>query len=84
MMSQIEKGDRVNVFFDRGEPEYNVQVMEFPAGFGDSWQLVRLDGTVVYVQTFTKMVRILSLEPEKRRGPVEEVMTPLSEKGEGK
>ena len=58
MTEKIEIGDRVNVFFDRVDGEFNALVLGYPAGPGDCWRLKRLDDTVVQVQTYAKMVRV--------------------------
>ena len=51
----IQEGDRVNVFFERVEAEYDAEVIGIPCATGDSWKLKRRDGNIVYVQNFSKM-----------------------------
>lgn len=74
MSETINIGDRVSVFFERCEAEINVKVVNIPGGTGDSWALQRMDGTLVYVQTFSKIVRTLEIkEPagvERKKGPI--------------
>lgn len=63
----INIGDRVTVYFERVEAEYNCEIVRIPVRPHDSWELKRLDGTVVYVQNYAKMIRsnpIISKKPE--------------------
>ena len=53
----IQIGDRVDIFWDQITPEMDVRVVGLPYNTGDSWVVERLDGTIVYVQLFGKMVR---------------------------
>ena len=53
----IKKGDFVNVFFESVEHEFGIKVLYVPSATGDSWHLERKDGTIVYIQTFTKMIK---------------------------
>jgi len=52
----INVGDRVTVYFERVEAEYNVEIVRIPLRPHDSWELKRLDGVTVYVQQYSKMV----------------------------
>lgn len=53
----IEIGDIVDVHFENVEYEFNVRVLGKPQATGDCWNFMREDGTDVYVQTFSKIVK---------------------------
>lgn len=75
MSDLINVGDRVNVFFDgRVEPEMNVEVLGIPDSAKDSWRLKRMGGGLVYVQTFSKMVKTLESPAKKSKPAV--IMSP--------
>ena len=57
MIPKIEEGDIVDVYFEHIEGEFNVKVLYTPCVTGDSWRFQREDGTVVCVNSFSKMVR---------------------------
>jgi len=56
--NRIDIGDRVNVYFSVSGYELDLEVTGCPGDTGDSWKLIRNDGTVVYVQFFEKMIKI--------------------------
>lgn len=58
-MERIEAGDIVDVYFEYTEPELHVTVLYTPQATGDAFSLRRDDGTIVGVQTYTKMVRLV-------------------------
>ena len=58
MEYKIQEGDIVNVYWERIEGEYEVEVLYTPQDTGDSWRFRRKDGTIVYVNSFSKMVKI--------------------------
>jgi len=63
-VDRIKEGDWVQVFWENVEPEYPVEVLYMPVATGDSWHLRREDGTLVYVNSFSKMVKVESpVEP---------------------
>lgn len=53
----IKPGDRVTIYFERVEAEYNVEVVTVPQKSHEAWELKKLDGTIVYVQQYSKMIR---------------------------
>lgn len=58
MKDYIDIGDWVNVSFEYVNGESECEVLGLPQDTGDSWRLKRQDGTIVYVQAFSKMVKI--------------------------
>jgi hypothetical protein len=56
--TRIETGDTVNVYFECVEVIIGAEVISVPYEAGDSWILRDTDGRVVYVQSFSKIVRI--------------------------
>ncbi len=60
----IEVGDWVDVMWEHIPHERGVEVMYLPCQTGDSWHLRRLDGTMINVGIFSKMVKT-----ERPRGP---------------
>jgi hypothetical protein len=55
--TMINVGDRVTVYFERVEAEYNAEVVAVPQkGTYGAWELKRLDGTPVYIQQYSKMI----------------------------
>ncbi len=62
-------GDRVDVYFDHCKPERNCEVIKFPVAVGDSWVLLRPNGTAVHVVLFSKMVVV---KPVKEKEPAQE------------
>lgn len=54
----IKETNRVNVYFDHVEAEFNVKVMYKPQQLGDVWIVQRDDGTEVTIQTFAKMEKL--------------------------
>ena len=80
MSDLINVGDRVNVFFDgRVEPEMNVEVLGIPDSARDSWRLKRMGGGLVYVQTFSKMIRTLESPIQKIKILIKEVSEIVSQ-----
>jgi len=57
MKEKIQIGDKVDVYWENISSEFNMRVLYVPCATGDSWRLRRLDGTVIYVNSFGKMVR---------------------------
>lgn len=70
----INVGDRVTIYFERVEAEYNVEVVRVPVRPHDPWELKRMDGVVVYVQTYSKMVRSIPIISKKAEIPVGSVL----------
>jgi len=56
MKAKIEEGDMVDVHFEYTACEFGVKVLYTPCATGDSWRFERRDGTIVYVNSFSKMV----------------------------
>ena len=56
-------GDLVDVLFEHVQSEHGVRVIYVPCDTGDSWHFKREDGTTVYVQNFSKIVRVKQAEP---------------------
>ena len=56
----IKEGDIVIVHFEHTECEFRVKVLHTPCATGDSWIFERKDGTIVYVNSFSKMVKLLN------------------------
>jgi hypothetical protein len=54
----IREGDRVNVYFENVEYEFNVLVRYTPADTGDCFTVEREDGTQVAIQSYSKMVKV--------------------------
>jgi hypothetical protein len=54
----LEVNDRVNIYFDTTQAELDVMILYIPVASGDSWHVVRKDGTLVYVQMFAKMEQV--------------------------
>ena len=57
MEDKIQEGNIVDVIFEAAQCEFNMKVLYTPQATGDSWQLQRQDGTMVYVQLFAKMIK---------------------------
>ena len=57
MPDKITEGSRVDVYFENVPCEFDVDVLYIPCATGDSWILKRRDGTIVYVNSFAKMIR---------------------------
>ncbi len=62
---RIDIGDRVDIFFQTLEPEFDVEVLDTPAATGDCWKLKRQTGIIVYVQQFDRMIRTYSPRNKK-------------------
>lgn len=54
----IKEGDKVNVYFDRCDAEFDCEVVYTPAAPGDVFHLKRSDGTPIIVMVFSKMEKI--------------------------
>jgi len=54
----IKPGNRVIVYFERVEAEYNVEVVCVPQRPYEAWELKRTNGETVYVQQYSKMVKM--------------------------
>jgi hypothetical protein len=57
MRSWIDEGDVVEVGWDNLQYEYNLKVLYRPTSNGDSWIFERGDGTIIYVNQFSKIIR---------------------------
>ena len=53
----IKEGDIVDVYFEYVGCELEVKVLSVPRATGDCWHLEREDGTLVYVNSFSRMVK---------------------------
>lgn len=51
----VVTGDKVNIFWENVKAEFEVEVLYIPCATGDSWRLKRKDGTIIYVNSFSKM-----------------------------
>jgi len=51
-------GDRVNIYWENVESEHELEVLHIPVATGDSWILKDTFGRIIYVNSFSKMVRI--------------------------
>ena len=52
MRDKIIEGDKVNVFFNRAQALFDVEVLYIPQDTGDSWRLRSELGQMYYVQNF--------------------------------
>jgi hypothetical protein len=57
MENQINIEDIVSIHWENIEPELNVVVLYIPCATGDSWRFRREDGTIIYVNTFAKIIK---------------------------
>ncbi len=57
-MNEIEIGDKVDVCWENIGSEFNLEVLYIPHAIGDSWRLKRKDGTLIYVGSFGRMVKL--------------------------
>lgn len=53
----MKVGDKVDIYWEQIAPEMNVEIFKEPNNVGDSWGVLRSDGTEVYVCLFSKMVK---------------------------
>lgn len=71
MGDTIEVGDLVDVYFDSVECEIALRVLHtpHPHAIGDSWQFKRtsVDGSIVYVLDYSKMVKRHEAKKENSR-----------------
>jgi len=58
MTDKIQIGDKVNVFFENIDAEFDLEVLHIPVATGDSWHLRTENGTLIYVNMFSKMIKI--------------------------
>jgi hypothetical protein len=58
MTPRIELGDTVNVFWERIEAEFDCVVKYIPMAEGDSWVVLRPDGTPIDFQHYSKIVKV--------------------------
>ena len=58
MSTEVEIGQKVNIYWEHIKCECEVEVRHIPCSTGDSWILKRKDGTVIYVNNFGKMVAL--------------------------
>lgn len=57
-MDRIKEGDTVNIYFDRCDAEHEVEILYTPCSTGDCFKVKRIDGTIVNVQTYCKIVKV--------------------------
>ena len=57
----INEGDIVDVYFEYVECEFGLEVLGIPYATGDTWKLKRTNGTIIYIQNFSKMVKVEKL-----------------------
>jgi hypothetical protein len=56
MGDYIKKGDKVHIYWEHAQPEFNATVMCTPTAEGQNyWDLKREDGTPLVVYNFAKM-----------------------------
>ena len=56
-MDTIRVGDMVNVYWENLATEFKLKVLYIPCATGDSWHLMREDGTIIYVNSFCVMIK---------------------------
>lgn len=71
--NKILEGDIVSVHFEHCEIEPHLEIIDFPYATGDSWKCRRLDGTLVYIQNYTKMILIEKSTKHKSKLPSEQL-----------
>lgn len=54
----ITKGDTVNICFTTADAEHEVKILYTPRASGDCFVAERVDGTIVNIQTYCKMVKV--------------------------
>ena len=62
-MNRIMPGDEVRVYWEQCSSELTMEVLALPTDINGTWILERTDGTVVYVNTFAKMVKVNTSAP---------------------
>jgi len=56
--NNINVGDEVAVHFEHVTSEYSLEVLSLPYETGQPWRLKRRNGDVIYIQSFSKMIRL--------------------------
>jgi hypothetical protein len=51
----IERGDKVNIYFENCAGIWGAEVLDNPVATGDAWKLRTNDGGLVYVQNYSQM-----------------------------
>ena len=54
----IDKGSKIDVYFENIPAEFSITVAYIPRATGDSWVCYRKDGTEVRISSFSKMVAV--------------------------
>jgi hypothetical protein len=58
MEDYIKKGDKVNVYWEHINAEFDLEVLHTPQDVGDYWTLKRKDGTIINVVLYSMMEQI--------------------------